>query len=125
MPDYLDRIKTAIIDGKHGDIEGFIEAALQDGADPGVLIDEAMITAMFYILPNIFLAGFFFPIAAMPEILQLISYLFPLRYFLIIVRGIVLKGVGLEAIWPEVIALVVFGLIVVVAASSRFRKSLD
>jgi drug efflux transport system permease protein len=86
---------------------------------------EAMITAIFYILPNIFLAGFFFPIAAMPPILQLISYLFPLRYFLIMVRGIVLKGVGLEALWPEVIALTIFGLVVVVAASRRFHKSLD
>jgi drug efflux transport system permease protein len=86
---------------------------------------EAMITAIFYILPNIFLAGFFFPIAAMPPVLQLISYLFPLRYFLIIVRGIVLKGVGLDALWPEVIALTIFGLVVVVAASRRFHKSLD
>ena len=86
---------------------------------------EAMITAIFYILPNIFLAGFFFPIAAMPPVLQLISYLFPLRYFLIMVRGIVLKGVGLDALWPEVIALTIFGLVVVVAASRRFHKSLD
>jgi ABC-2 type transport system permease protein len=86
---------------------------------------EAMITAIFYILPNIFLAGFFFPIAAMPPILQLLSYLFPLRYFLIIVRGIVLKGVGLEALLPEVLGLAIFGLVVVTAASRRFRKSLD
>jgi ABC-2 type transport system permease protein len=86
---------------------------------------EAMITAMFYILPNIFLAGFFFPIAAMPQILQWISYLFPLRYFLVMVRSIILKGVGLEALWPEVIALTIFGLVVMVAASRRFRKSLD
>ena len=86
---------------------------------------EAMITAIFYLLPNIFLAGFFFPIAAMPPILQLISYFFPLRYFLIIVRGIVLKGVGIEALWPEVIGLTIFGLVVVTAASRRFRKSLD
>jgi ABC-2 type transport system permease protein len=86
---------------------------------------EAMITAIFYLLPNIFLAGFFFPIAAMPEILQLISYLFPLRYFLIIVRGIVLKGVGLEALWPEVVALAVFAFVVIALASRRFRKSLD
>ena len=86
---------------------------------------EAMITAIFYILPNIFLAGFFFPIAAMPPILQLLSYLFPLRYFLIIVRSIVLKGVGLEALLPEVLGLTIFGLVVVTAASRRFRKSLD
>ena len=59
------------------------------------------------------------------ELLQWISYLVPLRYFLVIVRGIVLKGVGLEALWPEVIALIIFGLVIMGAASRRFRKSLD
>jgi ABC-2 type transport system permease protein len=86
---------------------------------------EAMITALFYALPNIFLSGFFFPLEAMPEPLQVLSHAFPLRYFLIIVRGIVLKGVGIEALWPEVLALVVFALIVTLAASRRFRKRLD
>jgi ABC-2 type transport system permease protein len=86
---------------------------------------EAMITALFYALPNIFLSGFFFPLEAMPDVLQAISYAFPLRYFLIIVRGVVLKGVGVEALWPEVLALAVFALIVMVAASRRFRKRLD
>jgi ABC-2 type transport system permease protein len=86
---------------------------------------EAMISALFYALPNIFLSGFFFPLEAMPEPLQVISYAFPLRYFLIIVRGIVLKGVGMEALWPEVLALGVFAVIVTVAASRRFRKRLD
>ena len=86
---------------------------------------EAMITAIFYLLPNIFLSGFFFPLAAMPEILQWISLAFPLRYFLIIVRGVVLKGVGVEALWPEVLALIVFATIVTLAASRRFRKRLD
>jgi ABC-2 type transport system permease protein len=86
---------------------------------------EAMITAIFYLLPNIFLSGFFFPLAAMPEILQWISLAFPLRYFLIIVRGVVLKGVGVEALWPEVLGLIVFATIVTLAASRRFRKRLD
>jgi len=86
---------------------------------------EAMVTAIFYLLPNIFLSGFFFPLAAMPEILQWISLAFPLRYFLIIVRGVVLKGVGIEALWPEVIALIIFATLVTVAAARRFRKRLD
>jgi ABC-2 type transport system permease protein len=86
---------------------------------------EAMVTAIFYLLPNIFLSGFFFPLAAMPEILQWISLAFPLRYFLIIVRGVVLKGVGVEALWPEVIALIIFATLVTVAAARRFRKRLD
>jgi len=86
---------------------------------------EAMLTTMFTLLPSIFLSGFFFPLAAMPGWLQLVSYAVPLRYFLIIVRGIVLKGVGLSALWPEVLALSAFALVVMSAAVMRFRKSLD
>jgi ABC-2 type transport system permease protein len=86
---------------------------------------EAMITALFFSLPSIFLSGFFFPLAAMPAVLQWISYAIPLRYFLIIVRGIVLKGVGLESLWPEVIALSIFALVIMGGAALRFRKRLD
>jgi ABC-2 type transport system permease protein len=86
---------------------------------------EAMLTTMFTLLPSIFLSGFFFPLAAMPTWLQLVSYVVPLRYFLIIVRGIVLKGVGFSALWPEVMALGAFALVVMSAAVMRFRKSLD
>jgi ABC-2 type transport system permease protein len=86
---------------------------------------EAMMTAIFFLLPNIFLSGFFFPIAAMPIVLQWVTYIIPLRYFLDIVRGIVLKGVGIEALWPDVIALAIFGLLIMAAAARRFRKSLD
>jgi ABC-2 type transport system permease protein len=86
---------------------------------------EAMLTSMFTILPSIFLSGFFFPLAAMPEVLQVFSYLIPLRYFLIITRGIIIKGVGMSALWPEVLALVIFAVAVMGLASARFRKSLD
>ena len=86
---------------------------------------EAMLTTMFTILPSIFLSGFFFPLAAMPVVLQWISYAIPLRYFLIIVRGIILKGVGVGALWPEIIALTLFATVVMGAAALRFRKSLD
>jgi ABC-2 type transport system permease protein len=77
------------------------------------------------ILPSIFLSGFFFPLAAMPMLLQIISYVIPLRYFLIIARGIILKGVGVEALLPEVICLTIFAVAVMGIAASRFRKSLD
>lgn len=86
---------------------------------------EAMLTTMFTIMPSIFLSGFFFPLAAMPQVLQIISYVVPLRYFLIIARGIVLKGVGVEAIYPEVIALSIFAVVIMSAAAIRFRKRLD
>ena len=86
---------------------------------------EAMITSLFFNLPSIFLSGFFFPLEAMPRFLQLVSYLIPLRYFLVIVRGIVLKGVGLPAIWPEVLALAVFAVLIMGGAALRFHKRLD
>ena len=86
---------------------------------------EAMLTTMFTILPSIFLSGFFFPLAAMPIVLQVISYAIPLRYFLIIARGIVVKGVGVDAMWPEILALTLFAFVVMNAAAARFRKRLD
>lgn len=86
---------------------------------------EAFITSFFTMLPSIFLSGFFFPLAAMPQVLQWVSYAIPLRYFLIIVRGIVLKGVGAEALWPEIIALSIFAVVIMGGAVLRFRKRLD
>ncbi len=86
---------------------------------------EAILTAMFTMLPSIFLSGFFFPLAAMPQFLQVISYAIPLRYFLIVVRGIVLKGVGVEALWPEIVALSIFAVVIMGSAALRFRKRLD
>ncbi len=86
---------------------------------------EAMLTTMLTLLPSIFLSGFFFPLAAMPVWLRAISYLIPLRYFLIIARGIILKGVGIASLWSEIVALIIFAVLVMSAAASRFRKSLD
>jgi ABC-2 type transport system permease protein len=86
---------------------------------------EAMFLAMFTLLPSIFLSGFFFPLEAMPAALRVLSYLIPLRYFLIIVRSIVLKGVGLATLTDEVMALVIFGFVIMLAATRRFRKRLE
>jgi ABC-2 type transport system permease protein len=86
---------------------------------------EAMLSAMFTMLPSIFLSGFFFPLAAMPTVLRAISYVVPLRYFLIVVRGIILKGVGADALWPEIIALSIFAVLIMGGAALRFRKRLD
>jgi ABC-2 type transport system permease protein len=70
---------------------------------------QAMMTNFFFILPFFMFSGFVFPIANMPTIVQWLTYLNPLRYFLVIIRGIFLKGIGLEVLWPQ------FG-------SLRFRK---
>ena len=86
---------------------------------------EAIIVAIFYNLPSIFLSGFIYPVAAMPRVLQFVSLAIPLRYYLIVVRGIVLKGVGMPALWPEVIALSIFAVVVITSAATRFKKRLD
>ncbi|MCJ7434479.1 MAG: ABC transporter permease [Anaerolineales bacterium] len=86
---------------------------------------EAMLTVMMYNLPSIFLSGFFFPLEAMPRFLQLVSYAIPLRYYLIVIRALLLKGVGAEAIQNEIIGLILFGIGIMSFAALRFRKRLD
>jgi ABC-2 type transport system permease protein len=86
---------------------------------------EAMLTVWMLLLPSIFLAGFFFPLEAMPKVLQWISYVFPLRYYLVIIRSLMLKGVGIAAFKNELIALAFFGVVIMTLASLRFRKRLD
>jgi ABC-2 type transport system permease protein len=86
---------------------------------------QAMITAsFFFLLPMIFLSGFIFPIENMPEPIQQLTYLIPLRYFLVILRGIFLKGVGLETFWPDALALFAWGSIILVLAMLRSQKRL-
>jgi ABC-2 type transport system permease protein len=86
---------------------------------------EAMLTVWMLMLPSIFLAGFFFPLEAMPKVLQWISYIFPLRYYLVIIRAQMLKGVGISAYQTDLIALAVFGVAIMAMAALRFRKRLD
>jgi len=86
---------------------------------------EAMLTVWMTLLPSIFLSGFFFPLEAMPVFLQWVSYLMPLRYYLVILRALLLKGVGLEMIQFDVIAMTLFAVGIMTAAALRFRKRLD
>ncbi len=86
---------------------------------------EAMLTVWMTLLPSLFLSGFFFPLEAMPPVLQALSYLTPLRYYLIIIRSLMLKGVGVESLSQEIIALAVFGVVIMGIAALRFRKRLD
>jgi ABC-2 type transport system permease protein len=86
---------------------------------------EAMLTVWMLLLPSIFLAGFFFPLQAMPKILQWISYIFPLRYYLVIIRSLMIKGAGISAFRDDLIALAIFGVAIMSLAAMRFRKRLD
>jgi ABC-2 type transport system permease protein len=84
---------------------------------------QAMMTTMFFfLLPMVFLSGFIFPIENMPEAIQLITYAFPLRYFLVILRSIFLKGVGLETFWPQALALTGWGVGILALAIARSSK---
>jgi ABC-2 type transport system permease protein len=86
---------------------------------------QAMMTNFFFILPFFMLSGFVFPIANMPTVVQWFTYLNPLQYFLVIVRGIFLKGTGLNVLWPQFLGLAILGGFVFPAAVNRFRKRLD
>ena len=86
---------------------------------------EAMLTVWMTLLPSIFLSGFFFPLEAMPTFLRWLSYLMPLRYYLVILRALLLKGVGLAMIQTDVIAMTLFAIGIMTAAALRFRKRLD
>jgi len=84
---------------------------------------QAMFTGQFFMVPNMLLSGFMFPISSMPPVMQWFTYLVPLRYFLRIVRGIFLKGVGLEALWPDAVALAIFGAVMLTLSIVRFGKT--
>jgi ABC-2 type transport system permease protein len=86
---------------------------------------EAMLLTFLMLLPSVFLSGYIFPIAAMPQALQFVSGIIPLTYFLVVVRGIVIKGVGVPALMPQITALAIFGAVLIVLAATRFRKRLD
>jgi ABC-2 type transport system permease protein len=87
---------------------------------------QAMMTATFFFLtPMIYLSGFIFPIENMPAVIQPVTYLIPLTYYLVMVRGIFLKGIGLELLWPQALALLAWGLVMLVLAVTRSRKRAD
>jgi ABC-2 type transport system permease protein len=86
---------------------------------------QAMMTTFFFILPFFMLSGLIFPIDNMPVIIQFFTYLNPLRYFLVIVRGVFLKGVGLGVLWPQFLELALLGAVVFAGAVRLFHKRLD
>ncbi len=83
-----------------------------------------MTTTFFFLTPMIYLSGFIFPIENMPAWIQPVTYLIPLRYFLVILRGLFLKGVGLETFWPQALALLAWGVVILSLATLRSSKRL-
>jgi ABC-2 type transport system permease protein len=86
---------------------------------------QAQISAFFFAQPAFILSGFAFPLENMPQWLQYITYINPLRYFLIIIRGVFLKGIGLDILWPQFLALVILGGLTILLSSLRFQKRLS
>lgn len=85
---------------------------------------QAMMTAFFFMLPAFMLSGFAYPIANMPEPVQWLTHLNPLRYYLVILRGAYLKGNGIHVLWPQMVALAALGIAMLALAASRFRKTM-
>jgi ABC-2 type transport system permease protein len=106
----------------------FVVASLAFGLFVSTLVrtqQQAMQVSFFFVLPNILLSGFMFPRQAMPEVFQWIGAALPLTHFLTVLRGILLKGVGLEAFWLEALILVAFAVGLIGLAVRRFHKTLD
>jgi ABC-2 type transport system permease protein len=85
---------------------------------------QALMATFFFFMPAILLSGFAFPIENMPKVFQYITYVNPLRYFLVIIRGIFLKGNTLSILWPQVVVLLGLGIVILTFSSLRFRKRL-
>jgi len=106
---------------------------LLGGLGIGVFISAAtksvqvafQLSTLATMLPALLLSGFFYPIENMPAILQGVTYLIPARYFLVVIRGIFLKGVGLGILWKELVFLSLFAVLMLVASSAKFRKRLE
>lgn len=86
---------------------------------------QAMQMSFFVFLPSILLSGFVFPREAMPKLIYYLGNLLPLSFYLQILRGIMLKGIGIEYLWPQVISLVVFITILLTISIAKFHKKLD
>jgi ABC-2 type transport system permease protein len=86
---------------------------------------QAMMSSFFFFQPAFMLSGFSFPIRNMPEPIQYLTYLNPMRYFMEVVRGVFLKGSGMDVLWPQLLAMAVFGVAILTFSAMRFHKRLD
>ena len=84
-----------------------------------------MISIFLVMMPMVFLSGFAFPIENMPQIIQYVTYLIPLRYFMTIIRGVIMKGTGFETYYVELIILFLMGAVILAVSSLKFSKRLE
>jgi len=86
---------------------------------------QALLTAFLILMPSILLSGFMFPISNMPEPVQYATFFNPMRWYLEILRGVVMKGVGIKSLWPAITAQSVLAFLTILTASLRFKKTLE
>lgn len=86
---------------------------------------QAVLSSFMFLMPAFLLSGFAFPIHSMPQFFQYVTYINPMRYFIEIVRGVFLRGAGIAVLWPQLMALAVFGIVILSLSVLRFRKRLD
>ena len=85
---------------------------------------EAMMSVFLFYMPTILLSGFAYPIVNMPKVIQYFTFLNPMRYFLVVIRGIFLKGVGIDILWTQLVPLAIMGAVIIILSTLKFRKSL-
>ena len=85
---------------------------------------QALLTAFFVMMPGVLLSGFIFPVSNMPEPVQYLTFLNPMRWYMEILRGVVMKGVGVTALWPAIVGQSILAFVFVLLASVRFRKTI-
>ncbi len=83
-----------------------------------------LMSVFLFFMPTVLLSGFAYPIANMPKAIQWFTFFNPLRYFMVVIRSIFLKGVGLEVLWVQLLPLVIMGTSVIAFSALRFRRSL-
>ena len=86
---------------------------------------QAFSTNFFVLSPFFILSGFAFPISSMPQVLQWFTYINPLRYYLVVIRGTLLKGVGVSVLWPDFAAMAILAFVLLTLSILRFRKTLE
>jgi hypothetical protein len=111
-----------LLTGDHSRAEQCFVSGIEDSIGGNNVFKE---WSFFFIMPAITFSVFGFTISTMPEWLQYMTYASPLRYFLIVLRGTYLKGVGMDILWPEMLAMLALGLGLLTTAVLRFHKALD
>jgi len=83
-----------------------------------------MMSVFLFFMPTMLLSGFAYPIANMPQVIQWFTFINPLRYFMVVIRSIFLKGIGIEILWVQLVPLLIIGLSVIIFSTLKFRRSL-